>query len=695
MFSLLWSEHCAYKHSKKLLRTLPDRGPAARHGAGRERGRGRRRRRAGGRVQGRVAQPPERRRAVPGRGHRRRRDPARHLRDRRAADRGARLAALRRADLASARATCSTARSPASATTATPSACPTIGGEVYFEAPVRDELPRQRDGARPGARPRSSSAPRPPASATSLILFGASTGRDGIGGASVLASAELGEADDDKRPTRPGRRPVRGEQADRVLARAARAGAARLAAGPRRRGPDVERRRRWRPRARSGSTSTSRSVPLREADMEPFEIMVSESQERMLCVAEPARVDEVLARLREVGGPRHRDRRGHRHAPHADPAAATSVVGDMPVDALVDDCPLYDLEPAKPARAAVPARRRDARGRTRTSRDDAARAAGVAEHRLAPPAVRAVRLHRRLAHGAPPRAGRRRRARAAGGGAIARVDRRQRPPRRGRPLPRARSRRCSSARRTSPASAPSRSGLTNCLNFGNPEKPHIAWQLTEAVRGLGDACRALDVPVVGGNVSLYNEGAERPDLPDAGRRHGRRAARPAPRRPASASRARATRSRSSAASARRRWPAPSWPSCAASRCPTGCRRSTSTPCARTHDGDPRRRPRRRAVAARHDVAEGGFAVALAECCLAGGIGASSTSARDDGWPTCSARARRLRGLRAREALERSQQLAPACSAASAATRSIASASASAGRWPSCATAHGALAPLFP
>jgi phosphoribosylformylglycinamidine synthase len=56
-------------------------------------------------------------------------------------------------------------------------------------------------------------------------------------------------------------------------------------------------------------------------------------------------------------------------------------------------------------------------------------------------------------------------------------------------------------------------GLTNCLNFGNPEKPHIAWQLSEAVRGLADGCRALDVPVVGGNVSLYNEGPEGPIYP--------------------------------------------------------------------------------------------------------------------------------------------------------------------------------------
>ena len=49
-------------------------------------------------------------------------------------------------------------------------------------------------------------------------------------------------------------------------------------------------------------------------------------------------------------------------------------------------------------------------------------------------------------------------------------------------------------------------GLTNCLNFGNPEKPHVAWQLTRAVEGMGAACRALRRPVVGGNVSLYNEG---------------------------------------------------------------------------------------------------------------------------------------------------------------------------------------------
>jgi phosphoribosylformylglycinamidine (FGAM) synthase-like enzyme len=71
-------------------------------------------------------------------------------------------------------------------------------------------------------------------------------------------------------------------------------------------------------------------------------------------------------------------------------------------------------------------------------------------------------------------------------------------------------------------------GLTNCLNFGNPERAHVAWQLDRAVQGLADACTALAIPVVGGNVSLYNETEAGPiyptpvigmvgDLPDPGR----------------------------------------------------------------------------------------------------------------------------------------------------------------------------------
>ena len=68
-------------------------------------------------------------------------------------------------------------------------------------------------------------------------------------------------------------------------------------------------------------------------------------------------------------------------------------------------------------------------------------------------------------------------------------------------------------------------GVTNCLNYGDPTRPEAFWQLTEGVRGLGDACRALGLPVTGGNVSLYNEspaGRDRPDRRDRRRRPARR-----------------------------------------------------------------------------------------------------------------------------------------------------------------------------
>ena len=79
-------------------------------------------------------------------------------------------------------------------------------------------------------------------------------------------------------------------------------------------------------------------------------------------------------------------------------------------------------------------------------------------------------------------------------------------------------------------------GVTNCLNYGDPTRPEAFWQLSEAVRGLGDACRALGLPVTGGNVSLYNEspaGAIAPDPRDrrgraARRRRGSSSGRPSP-----------------------------------------------------------------------------------------------------------------------------------------------------------------------
>jgi phosphoribosylformylglycinamidine synthase len=163
-------------------------------------------------------------------------------------------------------------------------------------------------------------------------------------------------------------------------------------------------------------------------------------------------------------------------------------------------------------------------------------------------------------------------------------------------------------------------GLTNCLNFGNPEKPHIAWQLSRAVAGLGDACRALDVPVVGGNVSLYNEGGGGPiyptpvvgmvgELPDA---------RAAGRLGFAADGDTVALLRAS------RWaPALAGSELAKLR---GEELPDTLPAADLGElhalhAAVRGGVRSGALHSAHDVAEGGLLVALAECCIASGRGA--------------------------------------------------------------------------
>ena len=135
---------------------------------------------------------------------------------------------------------------------------PTVGGEVYFEPAYEQNclVNAMCVGLAPRERLIRSAAA---GVGNLLVLLGARTGRDGIGGASVLASAELSEEDESKRPTRADRRPVRGVEARGVLPRAARA----RSCSPRFRtsAPPGSRRARprWRRRARSGSTSTCRA----------------------------------------------------------------------------------------------------------------------------------------------------------------------------------------------------------------------------------------------------------------------------------------------------------------------------------------------------------------------------------------------------------------------------------------------------
>ena len=226
-------------------------------------------------------------------------------------------------------------------------------------------------------------------------------------------------------------------------------------------------------------------------------------------------------------------------------------------------------------------------------------------------------------------------------------------------------------------------GLTNCLNFGNPEKPHIAWQLTRAVAGLGDACRALGVPVVGGNVSLYNEGGEGPiyptpvvgmvgELPDAARAGGLGFAQAGD---------------AVALIAARSWA----PSLAGSElaklrgeAPAGELPAADLGELRAVHAAVRQAVRSGALRSAHDVAEGGLAVALAECCVAGGHRRRGRAGRAAGGRSRGAavrrgpgRVRRL-GRRARRSPPSAPR--PRCSARSAAT-SCASPAASA--WSRC------------
>ncbi len=127
-----------------------------------------------------------------------------------------------------------------------------------------------------------------------VVLFGASTGRDGIGGASVLASAELGHEDDDKRPTVQVGDPFEEkkllecslELLERgLLVSLQDLGAAGLTSSA----------SEMASKGEVGIDIDIAAIPLREQGMEPFEVMVSESQERMLCVVEPTNVDAVIA----------------------------------------------------------------------------------------------------------------------------------------------------------------------------------------------------------------------------------------------------------------------------------------------------------------------------------------------------------------------------------------------------------------
>ncbi len=319
-----------------------------------------------------------------------------------------------------------------------------------------------------------------------IVLYGALTGRDGIGGASVLASQDL-DGSDEKRPSVQIGDPFRGKAlievsldlVERELVVGLQdCGAAGLASSL--------------AEMASGGVGVDVNldrVPLREPDLEPWEIMISESQERMVAVVEPERLADVQAAcarwelpctvIGEVKG--HGELRVFMEG---------DVVGAIPAALLTEETPRYDLEledrPGSPApRAAINDEPKtwifeqyDQLVGSRTVRRPGLDAAVL---RLDGTRGLAVSLDGpRIGERDPFQAGRQ----AVFGAAlnVACTG--------GEPI-----------------------ALTDCLNFGNPERPEIAWELARAIDGIAEAADELGIPVVSGNVSLYNETGGRPIPP--------------------------------------------------------------------------------------------------------------------------------------------------------------------------------------
>jgi len=617
MYSLLWSEHCAYKHSKKLLRTLPTEGRYVVMGPGENAG-------AVDVGNGIVCAFK-----VESHNHPSAVEPFQGaatgvggiLRDIFAI--GARpiavLDSLRFGEPGE-----STGRARFLLDGAVRGighygnsiGVPTIGGEVYFEGPYEQNCLVNAMALGLGEREKlvRSAAAGP---GNVLVLFGARTGRDGIGGASVLASAELGDADTDadKRPTVQVGDPFEEKKLlecslelleQGLIVALQDLGAAGLTSSA----------AEMASKGEVGIDLDVAKIPLRERGMEPFEVMVSESQERMLCVVAPANVAAVIAlcekwevnsaaigKITTTGRMRVFDGEG--------------LVGDMPVRALVDDCPLYDLSPEKPASSIY------APPPATLAGDVAPREALLAL--LASPNIASRRplfeqydaiVQSRTVR-RPEQADAAVLALADGSALAVSID--------------CNGRRVAADPYTGTVEAVLECaanlacvgaeplGTTNNLNFGNPEKGHIAWQLTESVRGLGEACRKLDAPIVGGNVSLYNEGqaggpiyptpvigmvGRLPDARKAGRlgfvRAGEKIALVGPFAPALAA--------SELAKLR------------GEMLPDGLA-TIDIEAVRATQIAVREAVRAGELASAHDIAEGGAAVALAECCLAGKLGA--------------------------------------------------------------------------
>jgi phosphoribosylformylglycinamidine synthase subunit PurL len=407
---------------------------------------------------------------------------------------------------------------------------PTVGGELVFDPTYAGNplVNVMAIGLLEERRLTLATAGRP---GDLVVLYGSATGRDGIGGASVLASATFTDDETSKQSKRPSVQ-VGDPFAEKLLIEASLElierglveGLQDLGAGG-----ITCATSETADRAGAGILVDLDAIPRREPGLEPFEVLISESQERMCAAVRPERWDEVREVCTRWGLP-------------------AAVIGRVTADG---DIAVFEggLAPdGSPNPGAVELARIPARALTSDAIVHARLATRPTHHRAAPaPGAPLEPVDRLPERGMDPGAvllallgsanlssrhavyhqydstvGADTVAGPGRGAAVLRVKGTTKAlvattdgnqgvgatdPWLGAALSVAEATRNVSITGARPL------GVTNCLNYGDPTRPEAFWQLTEGVRGLGDACRALGLPVTGGNVSLYNESPTGPIAP--------------------------------------------------------------------------------------------------------------------------------------------------------------------------------------
>ncbi len=401
---------------------------------------------------------------------------------------------------------------------------PTVGGELVFDPSYQGNplVNVMAIGLLENGMLTHASADGP---GNLVVLYGSATGRDGIGGASVLASATFGEQDPSKRPSVQVGDPF----AEKLLIEATLEliakglvvsiqdlGAAGITCAT----------CETADRGGTGILVDLDAIPRREPGLEPFEVMISESQERMVAIVEPHRWEAVRAvcerwdlpvavigRVTEepdivvLTGP---DGRGALDA-QGRPVDGATELARMPARALASEAIIFERESRAPARRraapapgspvepvdALPLRGQDPGAvllallgsPNLSSRHPVFEQydSNVQSNTVAAPGRGAAVLRIKGTTKALV-------ATTDGNATVSALD-----PWLGAALSVAEAARNVSITGARPL------GVTNCLNYGDPTRPEAFWQLAEGVRGLADACVALGLPVTGGNVSLYNE----------------------------------------------------------------------------------------------------------------------------------------------------------------------------------------------